>query len=161
MMLRSLKDSITKLEPAFASLPHPLKALFLNMGAETDSLAERGRLYMKNFKQLVSHLYSDSIAIVAGTDMGFPGFSIYREMELYVESGLTPLQALQTATIVPARVMHMENISGSISPGKQADLIITDGNPLQNISHIRKVVTVIKDGNIYNPGRLHQVAGFQ
>ncbi|OQP45399.1 hypothetical protein A4D02_33875 [Niastella koreensis] len=161
MMFRSLKDSITKLEPAFASLPQPLKPLFINTGVATDSLAERGRLFMKNFKQIVSHLYADSITIVAGTDMGFPGFSVYREMELYVECGLTPIQALQTATIVPARVMKMENMSGSIAPGKNADIIITDGNPLQNISNVRKVVTVIKDGNIYNPGRLHHIAGFQ
>ncbi|MFL5745064.1 MAG: amidohydrolase family protein [Niastella sp.] len=161
MIFRSIKDSITKLEPAFASLPQPLKPLFINTGAATDSLVERGRLFMKNFKQIVYHLYTDSITIVAGTDMGFPGFSVYREMELYVESGLTPVQALQTATIVPARVMNMEKISGSISPGKNADIIITDGNPLQNISNVRKVVTVIKDGNIYNPARLHHIAGFQ
>jgi imidazolonepropionase-like amidohydrolase len=161
LMLRSLKDSITKLEPAFASLPQPLKPLFINTGAATDSLVERGRLFMKNFKQIVYHLFTDSIAVVAGTDMGFPGFSVYREVELYVESGLTPLQALQTATIVPARVMKMENISGSISPGKRADIIITNGNPLQNISNIRNVVTVIKDGNIYNPAGLHHIAGFQ
>ncbi|WP_158085225.1 amidohydrolase family protein [Niastella vici] len=161
MILRSVKDSITKLEPAFASLPQPLKPLFINTGAANDSLAERGRLFMKNFKQIVYHLYIDSIRIVAGTDMGFPGFSVYREMELYVESGLTPIQALQTATIVPARVMNMEISSGSISPGKRADIIITDGNPLQNISNIRHVVTVIKDGNIYNPAHLHHLAGFQ
>ncbi|MCS3795154.1 amidohydrolase family protein [Niastella sp. OAS944] len=111
--------------------------------------------------EIVYHLYTDSIAIVAGTDMGFPGLSIFREMELYVESGLTPMQALQTATIVPARVMNMEKSSGSISPGKRADIIITNGNPLQNISNIRDVITVLKGGYIYNPARLHRMAGFQ
>lgn len=161
LLLRSLKDSITKVEPAFASLPEPLKPLFINTGAPNDSLAKRGSLLMKNYKQIVYRLYTDSIAIVAGTDMGFPGLSIFREMELYVESGLTPIQALQTATIVPARVMNMEKSSGSISPGKNADIIITNGNPLQNISNIRNVVTVLKDGNIYNPARLHRMAGFQ
>ena len=161
MILRSLKDSITQLEPAFATLPQPLKPLFINTGTDNDSLIARGRLLMKNFKQIVAHLYADSITIVTGTDMGFPGFSVYREMELYVESGLTPVQALQTATIVPARVMNMSTGSGSISAGKRADIIITNGNPLQNISNIRNVVTVIKDGNIYDPARLHQIAGFQ
>lgn len=161
LLLRSLKDSITKVEPAFASLPQPLKPLFINTGAPNDSLAKRGSIIMKNYKQIVYHLYTDSIAIVAGTDMGFPGLSIFREMELYVESGLTPMQALQTATIVPARVMNIEKSSGSISPGKNADIIITNGNPLQNISNIRNVVTVLKDGNIYNPARLHRMAGFQ
>lgn len=161
LLMRSLKDDITQLEPAFASLPQPLKPLFTNTGVDTDSLIERGKLFMKNMKQLLYHLYADSITIVEGTDMGFPGYSVYRELELYVESGLTPLQALQTATLVPARVMNMENISGSIAPGKRADIIITNNDPLQNISNIRRVIMVIKDGNIYDPVSLHQIAGFQ
>ena len=161
LIMRSLKDDITKLEPAFESLPQPLKPLFINTGVATDSLIERGKLFMKNMKQLLYHLYADSITVVEGTDMGFPGYSVYRELELYVESGLTPLQALQTATIVPARVMNLENSSGSIAPGKRADIIITNNDPLQNISNIRQVITVIKDGNIYDPVRLHHIAGFQ
>jgi imidazolonepropionase-like amidohydrolase len=116
---------------------------------------------MKDFEKIVYALYHDSVPVVAGTDMGFPGFSLDRELELYVESGLTPMQAIQSATIVPARVMRLADHSGSIGSGKQADLIIVDGDPLQNIRSIRNVTTVIKDGNIYDPVQLHKIAGFQ
>ena len=105
-------------------------------------------------------LYDHGILIVAGTDMGIPGFSVFREMELYVQAGLTPADALQTATIIPARAMNMDKNYGSVEPGKQADIIIVDGNPFQNISEIRKINTVIKDGKIYDPASLHLMAGF-
>ena len=116
---------------------------------------------MKDFKEIVGALYKDSIPIIAGTDMGFPGYSVFRELELYVESGLTSMQAITTATITPARVMKLEVMSGSVTKNKRADVIIINGDPLKNIRDIRKVTTVIKDGNIYNPVTLHAIAGFQ
>ena len=121
----------------------------------------RGKIIMKDFKEIVGALYKDSIPIIAGTDMGFPGYSVFRELELYVESGLTPMQAITTATITPARVMKLEVMSGSVTKNKRADVIIINGDPLKNIRDIRKVTTVIKDGNIYNPVSLHAIAGFQ
>src|SRR6185503_11238613 len=98
--------------------------------------------------------------LVAGTDQGFPGYSLDRELELYVDAGLTPFQAIRTATIVPAQVLKVNNITGSIEAGKQADLIIVDGNPLNRIRDIRNVTTVIKSGKIYNPIQLHRLVGF-
>jgi imidazolonepropionase-like amidohydrolase len=56
--------------------------------------------------------------------------------------------------------MKREKISGSLEAGKQADLIIVDGDPLQHIRDIRKVTTVIKGGQVYDPGALHRMAGF-
>ena len=158
---RSLKDSITDIEPAFATLPEPMKPLFINTGTSNNMQIATGKIIMKDFKAITGALYKDNIAIVAGTDMGFPGYSVFRELELYVESGLTPMQAIQTATIIPARVMKMDSMTGSVEVGKRADIIIVDGDPLQNIRNIRKVKTVIKDGNIYDPVDLHKVAGFQ
>jgi imidazolonepropionase-like amidohydrolase len=160
LAFRSLKDSITIIEPAFSTLPEPMKPLFINTGMDDEKSIERGKTIMKDFKEIVNELYHDSIIIVAGTDMGFPGYSLDRELELYVESGLTPMEAIQTATIIPAKVMKREHISGSLEEGKQADLIIINGDPLQNIRNIRKVVTVIKDGDMYDPVQLHKIAGF-
>jgi amidohydrolase family protein len=161
MSYRSLKDSITNIEPAFASLPEPMKPLFLNTGVSTDKDVARGKIMMEEFKQIVHILSQDSITIVAGTDQGFPGLSLDRELELYVSCGLTPMQALRAATIVPATAMKMEKISGSVETGKKADLIIVNGDPLSNIRNIRNVETVIKDGDLYDPGVLHRLAGFQ
>ena len=161
MAFRNLKDNITDIEPNFATLPEPMKPLFLNTGADDSNMVKRGKIIMKDFRDIVNELYKDSITIVAGTDMGFPGYSVFRELELYVESGLTPMQAIQTATITPAKVMKIDATGGSVEAGKNADIIIVDGDPLQNIREIRKVETVIKDGNIYDPVQLHKIAGFQ
>jgi imidazolonepropionase-like amidohydrolase len=111
-------------------------------------------------EKIVKVLHDKGVTLVAGTDMGFPGWSVDRELELYVEAGLTPLEALQTATIIPAKVMKMEAVSGSVEAGKQADLLIIDGDPLQRIRDVRKVKTVIKDGVLYEPDELHKMAGF-
>ena len=138
-----------------------MKPLFINTGADDSATVARGKVIMKDFKEITNALYQNGITIVAGTDMGFPGYSVFRELELYVESGLTPMQAIQTATITPAKVMKLDAAEGSVEIGKNADVIIVDGNPLENIREIRKVQTVIKDGNIYDPVQLHKIAGFQ
>jgi imidazolonepropionase-like amidohydrolase len=71
------------------------------------------------------------------------------------------MEAIQAATIVPARAMKVDNEVGTIEAGKRADLIIVDGNPLKNISDIRKVKTVIANGRMYDCARLWQSVGFK
>jgi len=160
LAFRSVKDNITEIEPDFSSLPEPLKPLFINTGGSSPQEIERGKAIMKAFMDIVNELNKNGITLVAGTDMGFPGYSVYRELELYVASGLSPWEAIQTATIVPARVMNQASVLGSVETGKNADLILVDGNPLENIRNIRKVSLVIKDGQLYDPGALHKMAGF-
>ncbi|AYL97025.1 amidohydrolase family protein [Mucilaginibacter celer] len=160
LAFRSTKDDITKLEPNYNTLPLPLQALFVNMGLGPEQAAKLHPAY-KSMKNAVKVLYDAGIPIVAGTDMGFPGYSLDRELELYVEAGLTPLQAIKTATITPATVMGMAKSTGSVEAGKQADVVIVDGDPLKNISEIRKVSVVIKNGMIYSPVALHRMVGFK
>ena len=109
----------------------------------------------------VKALYDHGIPIVAGTDMGFPGTSLARELELYVQAGLTPMQALQTATIDAARAMKMDARAGSLDAGKQGDVVIIDGNPLQQIRDVRRVQLVLKDGHLYEPTQMRKLADFQ
>jgi imidazolonepropionase-like amidohydrolase len=159
MIFRSLDDNVLLMEPNFYNLPLPLQALFKNMGMPAD----QAKLYKPLFEsmlKLVKALHDKGITIVAGTDMGFPGYSVPRELELYVQAGLTPLEALQTATIIPAQVMNMDKQSGSVKAGKQADLLILDADPLSDISNTRKVWKVIKEGQVYDPGVLHKMVGF-
>ena len=77
------------------------------------------------------------VKIIAGTDtsIGFltPGYSLHKELELQVEAGLTPLQALRSATITPAEFFNLDNKIGTIDPGKYADLVILNSNPLEKI----------------------------
>lgn len=159
MIFRSVKDSITGMEPAFATLPQPLQVLFVTVGMPPDQAA-KFKAYFKDMEKEVKVLHDRGVPIVAGTDMGFPGYSLDRELELYVEAGLTPLEALRTATVVPALVTKQARVSGSLLPGRVADVIIVDGDPLQNIRDIRRVKMVIKDGKVYDPAQLHRMAGF-
>ena len=99
--------------------------------------------------------------IVAGTDQTVPGFSLYREVELYVLAGLTPMEALQAATIVPARAMSLDRESGTDEPGKRADLDVLEKNPLENIRNIRTVTMVLANGVLYDPKPLWKIAGFK
>ncbi|GAA4056255.1 hypothetical protein GCM10022409_49440 [Hymenobacter glaciei] len=157
---RSTKDDIKELEPDFARLPQPLQALFINMGGAPADAAKAAPFFA-SFPRLVKALYDQGIPIVAGTDMGFPGTSLARELELYVQGGLTPMQALQTATIAAARAMKMDARAGSLDVGKQADVVIIDGNPLKQIRDVRRVQLVVKDGQPYEPAQMRKLADFQ
>jgi hypothetical protein len=161
LALRNLDDSITGIEPNFKTLPAPLQVIFKNTGLPQDQYDAYGKKVLDLFKLTFKKLYDAGVPMVAGTDMGFPGYSVDRELELYVDCGLTPIQAIQLATISPARIMKIDNDFGSIGPNKKADIIIVDGNPLQTIRDIRNVDIVIKDGNVYDPKQLHVIAGFQ
>ena len=106
-------------------------------------------------------LHRAGIPIVAGTDQAVPGHSLHREIELYVEAGMTPLEAIQAATIVPARVMGLDKELGTIEVGKRADLIVLSGNPLDSIHNIRKVEKVVSRGTLYDPAPLWESVGFK
>jgi imidazolonepropionase-like amidohydrolase len=160
MGFRSTKDDITTIEPAFARLPAPLQALFINTGQEPAEAAKSAP-YFASFPKLVKALYDHGILIVAGTDMGFPGTGLARELELYVQGGLTPMQALQTATIAAARAMKADTRAGSLDVGKQADVVIIDGDPLKQIRAIRRVQLVVKNGQVYEPAQLRKLADYQ
>ncbi|MGB9105771.1 MAG: amidohydrolase family protein, partial [Terriglobales bacterium] len=103
-------------------------------------------------------LYRAGIPIEAGTD-SLAGFSLHRELELYVEAGIPAPAVLQLATLGAARIMKRDRDLGSIAPGKLADVILVDGDPAASISDIRRVSTVIKDGVIYNAAELDRALG--
>jgi imidazolonepropionase-like amidohydrolase len=113
------------------------------------------------FMAVLGALHRAGIPIVAGTDQVVPGHSLHREIELYVKAGFTPMEAIQAATIVPARVMKLDKETGTVEAGKAADLIILDANPLENISNIRTVRSVITGGRLYNTAELWQSVGFK
>jgi imidazolonepropionase-like amidohydrolase len=108
----------------------------------------------------VRALHAAGVPIVAGTDMAVPGYSLHRELELYVKAGFTPMEAIQAATIVPARAMGLGDEAGSLAVHKRADLLIVDGDPLSSIAELRRVETVIMDGHVYHPGPLLTSVGF-
>ncbi len=159
MIFRPVNEDILIMEPNYYNLPLPLQQLFKTMGMPAEA-AKANKPRFESLLALVKVLHDNGITLVAGTDMGFPGYSVARELELYVQAGLTPMQALQAATITPAQVMHMDKATGSIKAGKQADLLILDANPLTEIRNVRKVFMVIKEGQQYDPHALHKMVGF-
>ena len=95
--------------------------------------------------------------LLAGSDTAsfvLPGISLHREMELFVEAGLSPMQAIQTATKNNAEFLRQEHV-GTLAVGKQADLLIVNGNPLQDIRHTQAIHTVMKGGKILELGYHH------
>jgi hypothetical protein len=105
-------------------------------------------------------LHAAGIPRVAGTDQAIPGYSLHREIELYVEAGFTPLEALQAATIEPARALGVESESGSLAPGKRGDVLLLDADPLADIHNPRKVWRTVAAGAVYSPAPLWQSVGF-
>jgi imidazolonepropionase-like amidohydrolase len=105
-------------------------------------------------------LHDAGVPIVAGTDAP-GGLTMHRELEIYAEAGLSPAEVLYTATLGPARVMKRGRTSGSIAVGKDADLILVDGDPLANISDLRKVVTTMRGGVMYSAADLYRSFGIE
>ena len=109
---------------------------------------------------ILGALHRAGVRIVAGTDQMVPGYSLYRELELYVKAGFTPMEAIRAATIVPAQVMNLERELGTIEPDRRADIILVDGDPIENITNIRRVSAVIARGRLYHPKALWRSVGF-
>lgn len=105
-------------------------------------------------QQIMRILISEKVKIMAGTDCdnpyAFPGFSIHDEMVLFVKLGMTPLEALRSATSVPAEFMKMSDSIGSVSKGKLADLVLLNANPLEAISNTTNIHAVIANGELYD-----------
>jgi len=152
------RSELAKLEPGLATLPPPLAGVFSDAppGPEDE---QRRRMVDKSIA-LVGLLHKAGVTIVAGTDQAVPGHSLHRELELYVQAGFTPLEAIQAATLVPARVMKKDKELGTIEAGKRADFILVNGDPLADIRALRRVRVVVTGGRAYDPAKLWRSVGF-
>ena len=118
----------------------------------TQEIADRN-IRLREESKNVKRMKTAGVGILAGTDLAnpfiFPGFSLHDELELLVNAGLSPLEALQTATINPARFFGMQDSLGAIKKGKFADLVLLDANPLEDISRTKKIFAVIVNGRLF------------
>jgi imidazolonepropionase-like amidohydrolase len=146
LLSRPKNVEIASFEPGFAKVPYTLSSMI-------GSASGQGS-HLENTFSILRALYRAGVPIVAGTDKAVPAHSLHRELELYVEAGLTPMQVIQLATIGSARVMKMDREVGSIEAGKRADMILVDGNPLQDFAALRKVTRVISNGRVFDPAEL-------
>jgi hypothetical protein len=152
-----------QLDPGLAAVadrfpPQVRRGLY---GGGLNPPAEQVQRYRDSFRamqNLVRALHDAGVTIVAGTD-AMPGFSLHRELELYVDAGIPAPEVLRIATLGAARVMKRGQDLGTVTPGKLADLILVDGDPTARISDIRRVVLTVKDGVIYDPAALYRAVG--
>lgn len=157
--LHSIDAPVAAFEPGVLKVARELTAQLNNRGVPPADAAIT-RAIFEQYLAIIGALHRAGVPLIAGTDQSVPGHSLHRELELYVRAGFTPMEAIQAATIVPARVMKLEKEVGTIEAGKRADLIILDGNPLESISNIRKVRSVITRGRLYDCAQLWQSVGF-
>lgn len=159
-----MQDSLFTADPRLAYLPgymtthwKPVKAFGHQL--KMPSLEFFRKLYQLEFEILES-LIESKAQIIAGTDFpnpfAFPGFSLHDELEIYVKAGMTPLQALQTATINPAKVMSNNRI-GYVEKGKLASLVLLNSNPLEDINAVRDIESVILRGKLYDRKKLDEI----
>ncbi len=119
---------------------------------------QRYRDSYRAMQNMVKALHDAGVTIVAGTDAQ-AGFTLHRELELYVDSGIPAPETLRIATLGAARVMKRDQELGSIAPGKLADMILVDGDPANRISDIHRVVTTVKDGVVYDTNAIWRILG--
>jgi imidazolonepropionase-like amidohydrolase len=146
-------------EPGINAAPYTLSSKFRALGVPAGDEAKFDERMESNLK-VVGTLYRAGVTIVPGSDTGLLGYGLDRELELYVQAGMSPMAAIQSATIVSARVMKLDGGSGSIEVGKRADMVLVEGNPLEKISDIRRVVSVVANGRMYDSKRLGRSVGF-
>jgi imidazolonepropionase-like amidohydrolase len=133
---------------------------FAKLSAELKPAARAG---FEKRKRFVGMCARAGVRIIAGTDgaaLGalVPGFGLQHELQLLVQSGLTPLQALQAATINAAQALGKERELGMVAEGALADMVLVEGSPLADIRNASRVSLIVKDGTLYKPDDLLSTA---
>ena len=128
---------------------------------DTDPLPVRKQFVQMELDMTLA-MFRAGVPVLAGTDTAagvhiFPGFSLHQELALFVKAGLTPLQALQTATLNPAKFMGRTADLGTIEKGKLADLVLLDANPLDDIANTQKIRGVVLAGRYFDRRALDEM----
>ena len=158
--VRDVEPLTPEMEPGLSRLPAELEHSSLRELARAPSNPLGAEVYRTKVLELFRKLHRAGVPMVAGTDWGaLPGHGLHRELEVYVAAGMTPMEAIQSATIVPARAMRLDREVGTVEVGKRADIVIIDGDPLRSIGDIRKVRSVVTAGRMYDANTLWRQLG--
>lgn len=146
-------DALSRLPAGFAAEWREFgEQAVANPPAETDTRFADWSLF------LTGRAHDKGVPIGAGTDapLGYsvPGYSLHSELEMLVKAGMSPLEALESATVIPARYFALEDEMGSIDPGKRADMVLLDANPLDDITNSKKIAGVVSKGRYFTTDEL-------
>lgn len=146
--LAEMKKRGTYLVPTLATIID-----LIEPGGDYDNaaLSIRGRYMLPRAREMTAHAHAVGIKIVTGTDTGYGPASnrrIPHEIAELVQVGLTPMEAIQSATSLAAECLGISNRTGSIRPGLEADLVVVERNPLKEVSGLADVLLVINDGKV-------------
>jgi hypothetical protein len=136
-------------------------AIRITNQSEGDS-ARAKKSFQKDL-EIVGAMRKAGVSILAGTDTGnpfcFPGFSLHEELALLVVAGLTPIEALRSATLNPANFFGLEKTMGTIEVGKVADLVLLGANPLEDIRNTQRIRAVLSNGRLFDRKALDKMLG--
>lgn len=157
-----LSDSPDVLQhPDNAAVPGRLRRMWFSSVPRSDTTAANRKLREQAFAkmlELTGRLHRAGVTLLAGTDAPVqfcpPGGALLQELELLVEAGLTPADALAAATINNAHAVQESDTLGVVAPGRAADLVILDADPLADIRNMRRIHRVIHSGRICDPAAL-------
>ena len=140
-------------------VPPAVRRGFLSGGFAATPEVSRAQMRASYAKlgELVTELYRRNIKVLAGTDGS--GLELIRDLELYVKAGMTPGEALATATILPAETFGQDKEIGSITVGKRADLFLAEGDVSKDFGAIRRVSWVMQGDRLMDANALRQAAG--
>ena len=139
--------------------PRAQKGILKTLDADPLPIREK---FVTHELEIVRKLHAANVPFLAGTDTPagvdvLPGISLHLELQRFVAAGFTPLEALQTATLNPARFINRLNDFGTVEPGRIADLVLLDANPLEDIANTRKLAGVVTDGRYLSREDLTQM----
>ncbi|MDX1403022.1 MAG: amidohydrolase family protein, partial [Woeseiaceae bacterium] len=155
----SLKDDW---QDALSRLPPDVRQ---EWSAEADGVVENPLQEFTQFGEwslfLTGRMHSRDVPIAAGTDtpifINVPGFSLHSELEMLVRAGMSPLEALHSATVRPAEFFSLQDEMGTIDVGRKADLVLLDADPLADISNTRRISAVVSKGEYYTVDTLRRM----
>ena len=157
---KSAQEPMENIQPVLQHLPRALLQDHVASLGQSPSDTATSHARLARTLANIKAAHDAGVPIIAGTDEGIPAYSVYRELELYVKAGFTPMDALRTATAVAAQAMRVDKDVGTIETGKRADLLVLDANPLDNIANVRTVRFVMKNGKMFESAALWTAAGF-
>ena len=157
-------DSAFRQDPRLKYLPFPQLMRWgadANRMASIDSAGEGRRAFMDSYRkglELTHAAYRAGVPVILGTDAGdtyvFPGSGVHDELGELVKAGLTPAEALRAATLAAAAYLDTTAHFGTVQPGRHADLVLLEGNPLEDIANTRRIRAVVLGGRVFDRAAL-------